>query len=186
MKKLLLILGMIVFTFSMNAQYRNKEYSKSVALYKAKEFVMMEVIGVEEKKQVKFDIDPLAAATSGELTSLTYTCDEKNLKGFVLGFYGNYWNEAGVLYKGYAFKNFSEDTARYILLKLATLIKSETPYLTKNNENNIYFQYEDIIYLIYNDVISGPKIRVFWDGFDSEWEFTAFERTRRRFQKNMK
>ena len=101
MKKLLLILGMIVFTFSMNAQYRNKEYSKSVALYKAKEFVMMEVIGVEEKKQVKFDIDPLAAATSGELTSLTYSCDEKNLKGFVLGFYGNYWNEAGVLYKGY-------------------------------------------------------------------------------------
>ena len=141
---------------------------------------------MKKKKQVKFDIDPLAAATSGELTSLTYSCDEKNLKGFVLGFYGNYWNEAGVLYKGYAFKNFSEDTARYILLKLATLIKSETPYLTKNNENNIYFQYEDIIYLIYNDVISGPKIRVFWDGFDSEWEFTAFERTRRRFQKNMK
>ena len=186
MKKLLLILGMIVFTFSMNAQYRNKEYSKSVALYKAKEFVMMEVIGVEEKKQVKFDIDPLAAATSGELTSLTYSCDEKNLNGFVLGFYEAYWNEEGVVYTGYAFKNFSEDTARYILLKLATLIKSETPYLTKNNENNIYFQYEDIIYLIYNDVISGPKIRVFWDGFDSEWEFTAFERTRRRFQKNMK
>jgi len=38
MKKLGLIFGMIVFTFSMNAQF--KEYDKSVALYKAKEFVM--------------------------------------------------------------------------------------------------------------------------------------------------
>ena len=184
MKKLVLVLGMIVLTLSANAQF--KEYDKSVALYKAKEFVMKEIIGVEEKKQVKFDIDPLAASSSGELTSLTYTCDEKNLKGFVLGFYGNYWNEAGVVYKGYAFKNFSEDTARYILLKLATLIKSEKSYLTKNNENNIYFQYEDIIYLIYNNVISGPTIRVFWGGFDSEWEFTAFNRTRKRFEKNMK
>ena len=184
MKKLVLVLGMIVLTLSANAQF--KEYDKSVALYKAKEFVMKEIIGVEEKKQVKFAIDPLAASSSGELTSLTYTCDEKNLKGFVLGFYGNYWNEAGVVYKGYAFKNFSEDTARYILLKLATLIKSEKSYLTKNNENNIYFQYEDIIYLIYNNVISGPTIRVFWGGFDSEWEFTAFNRTRKRFEKNMK
>ena len=67
--------------------YFAKEYSKEIALYKAKDFVMHEVIGAGAEP-VKFKIDPLAAASSGELTSLVYRCDEKAKAGLVLGFYG--------------------------------------------------------------------------------------------------
>ena len=40
-------------------------------------------------------------------------------------------------------------------------------------------------FLIYNDELS-TKIRVFWNGFDSEWESQAFGRTKKRFEKNIK
>ncbi len=30
------------------------------------------------------------------------------------------------------------------------------------------------------------SIRIFWQGFDSTWEKTAFERSKRRFEKKIK
>ena len=194
MKKIILIFVFISFTAnSQQPGFNHAGYNKSISLYRAKEFVIKEVLGVEEKQQVRFVIDPLAASNSGELTSLSYVCDEKKIKGFVLGFFKQYYNEYGIGKYQYKFLNFTEEKARYILLKLATLIKSEAPRFADNPDHNIYFQYDGIIYLIYNDfiysgdeLVIGTKIRVFWDEFDSEWSFTAFERTRRRFQKNMK
>jgi hypothetical protein len=47
------------------------------------------------------------------------------------------------------------------------------------------WKYDDISFLIYK-TNNGSKIRVFWNGFDSEWESTAFLRTKRRFEKNAK
>ena len=71
--------------------FQAKEFSKDVALFKAKEFVMEKIIGVDTEL-TKFEIDPLAASSSGQLTSLVYSCKEKNLSGLVLGFYGDRWN----------------------------------------------------------------------------------------------
>ena len=68
-----------------------KEYSKEIALYKAKTFVLNDVLGIS-KDIVQFYIDPLAAASSGELTTLVYRCEAKNKEGLILGFYGNRWN----------------------------------------------------------------------------------------------
>jgi hypothetical protein len=164
--------------------YFAKEFSKDQALYKAKEYVMTEVVGIE-KNLVKFDIDPLASASSGELTSLVYGCDEKNLSGLILGFYGNRWNKAGVVYQAYAFKNLPERKALEILSKLDTFIDDESKYLSADsNNNNMFFQYDDMTFLIYLD--GSVKIRVFWNGFDSEWEKTAFGRTKRRFERKIK
>ena len=127
----------------------------------------------------------MAAASSGELSSLVYGCDEKNLSGLVLGFYGNRWNDAGVVYQAYAFKNLPKDKALEILSKIDKYIDDESKYLSADTDNNnMYFQYDDMTFLIYRD--GSVKIRVFWNGFDSEWESTAFGRTKRRFERKIK
>lgn len=189
--KLKLLLVILLFSNISYAQisvgsgvYFAKEFSKKKALYKAKEFVMTEVIGVE-KTLIKFDIDPLAATSSGELTSLVYSCKSKNISGLVLGFYGNRWNESGVLYQLYAFKNLEEVEALEILSKIEKYINDESKYLSSDlDNNNIYFKHDDMTFLIYND--GSIKIRVFWNGFDSEWGITAFGRTQRRFERKIK
>jgi hypothetical protein len=164
--------------------YFAKEFSKDQALYKAKEYVMTQVIGVEGENLIKFEIDPLASASSGELTSLVYKCEVKNLSGLVLGFYGDRWNEAGVTYQAYAFKNLPENKALEILAKLDNYINDESKYLSADSDvKNMFFQYDDITFLIYYD--GSTKIRVFWNGFDSEWESTAFGRTKRRFERKI-
>jgi hypothetical protein len=163
--------------------YFAKEFSKEQALYKAKEFVMSNLIEVSTSP-TKFEIDPLAAANSGELTSLMYTCDEQNLSGLVLGFFGNGWNESGVNYQAYAFKNLTKEDAFEILSKLEKLLDDNYKYLVSDSDtNNLSFLYDDMTFLIYRD--SGTKIRVFWNGFDAEWEETAFNRTRRRFERRI-
>ena len=57
-------------------------------------------------------------------------------------------------------------------------------YLGSDSDtNNLSFEYDDMTFLIYRD--AGTKIRVFWNGFDAEWESTAFNRTRRRFERRI-
>jgi hypothetical protein len=190
MKTKLLLLNIFIISISYSqvsvnsGLYFAKEFSKDQALYKAKDYVMTQVIGVESNV-IKFEIDPLAAASSGELTSLVYSCEQKNLRGLVLGFYGNKWNESGVVYQAYAFKNLTEPKALEILSKIDGYIDEHSKYLNSNSDNNnIFFNYDDMTFLIYNDF--GIKIRVFWNGFDSEWESTAFGKTKRRFERKLK
>ena len=83
--------------------YFAKEFSKEITLYRAKSFLIEEVLGLSNNV-VKYSIDPLAATKSGELTSLSYRCEDKKKEGLILGFYGNKWNKEGVLYQAYAFK----------------------------------------------------------------------------------
>ena len=186
----LLLLSLLISTISFsqvpesNVFYFAKEFSKDQALYKAKDHLMKQVIGVDEKL-IKFEIDPLASASSGELISLVYSCDEKKLTGLLLGFYGSRWNEAGVVHQAYAFKNLPKSNALEILTKLDKFIDDESKYLSADSDNNnMFFQYEDMTFLIFRD--SGVKIRVFWNGFDSEWESTSFGRTKRRFERKIK
>ncbi len=87
-----LILCISISSFAQISAYKcglfAKEFSKDIALYKAKEFVMMDVLG-ESTGIVKFEVDALAASNSGELTTLSYKCESKNKEGLVLGFYGS-------------------------------------------------------------------------------------------------
>ncbi len=157
-----------------------KEFSKDIALYKAKSFVMNDVIGLSDKT-IKFEIDPLAASVSGQLTSLVYVCSEKNLEGLIMGFYGERWNENGVVYQSYAFRNFSKSNAIELLNKIEKLINENSDYLSQNQDNNnLYFKYEDCLFLIYKDY-NIIKIRAFWNNFDSDWEYSAFKRTKRYY-----
>lgn len=143
------------------------------------------VLGVSPEV-VKFEIIPLAAASSGELTTLLYKCESKQKEGLVLGFYGNYWNEAGVLYQGFAFKNFEKKQAIEFLSQISDAIQNNIKFLDADSDNNnIYFKFDDIDVLIWS-TLDNYTIRLFWSGFDSSWEKTAFNRSKRRFEKKIK
>jgi len=115
---------------------------------------------------------------------LVYRCEEQGLGGLVLGFFGSRWNENGVSYQAYAFKNLKESEAFAVLERIETLMDEESRYISSDNDiNNVVFKYDDMTFLMYKD--GGIKIRVFWNGFDSEWESSAFNRTRRRFARKI-
>jgi hypothetical protein len=192
MKKTLTILLLFksIFIFGQVKTGQNnfliaKEFSKEIALYNSKSFLFTQVIGITNDI-TKFEIIPLAAANSGELTTLLYKCGEKQIEGLLLGFYGNYWNESGVVYQGFAFKNFNKEKSMEFLKKIDESLDNYEDYLKEDAGNNsIWFKYDDIDVLIdcpnliYN-------IRLFWNGFDSSWGKTAFDRSKRRFEKRIK
>lgn len=162
-----------------------KEFSKDIALYKAKQFVIENVLGISSEV-MGFQIDPLAAASSGELTSLVYKSQDKGKEGLVLGFYGDYWNEAGVIFKGFRFKDLPKARAIALLDTIQKSIDDYSIYLNQDKDNNnVYFSSEGMTFLIFNSG-GGIKIRVFWNQFDSEWDMTAFRRTKRRLLNKLK
>lgn len=162
-----------------------KEFSKDISLFKSKEFLFNIVLG-STAQVVQFEVIPLAASSSGELTTLLYKCEAKQKEGLILGFYGNYWNDSGVLYQGYSFKNLEKEKAIEFLNKIVTTIDANNKFLKENSDNNnIYFKYDDMDVLIWTNA-GIYTIRIFWEGFDSTWEKTAFERSKRRFEKKIK
>ena len=156
--KLLIVLFLVinnliysqVKTNNNNNNWVAKEFSKEIALYNAKNFLFKNVLG-STTEIIQFEIIPLAAASSGELTTLLYKCESKQKEGLVLGFYGNYWNDAGVLYQGYAFKNFEKNQAIEFLNKIQDAIDNNYKFLKNDSDNNnIYFKYDDIDVLIWS------------------------------------
>ena len=190
--KLILSLLLIVFTntflFSQvnsNNVFYAKEFSKDVALYNSKNYLFKTVLG-STTAVAKFEIIPLAAASSGDLTTLLYKSEDKQKEGLILGFYGTYWNSTGVVYQGFAFKNFEKKEAVEFLNKIQDAINENSKYLKNDNDNNnIYFKYDDIDVLIWSSS-QDYTIRLFWNDFDSSWEKTACDRSKRRFEKKIK
>jgi hypothetical protein len=161
----------------------SKDFNKEIALYKAKAFVMKDVLNSTEEV-VQFTIDPLATTNSKEVTTLVYRCPAKNKDGLLLGFYGDYWNDAGVVFQGFGFKNLPRVKAVGLLSLITRTIDEQKDYLAKDpDNNNVYFQYDDLIILIYAGVET--KIRIFWKSFDSEWNISAYKTTVKRFEKSL-
>ncbi len=185
---LLIIINNLIYSqvkVNSNNIWTAKEFSKEISLFKSKEFLFKTVLG-STTEVVPFEVIPLAAASSGELTTLLYKCDAKQKEGLILGFYGDYWNEAGVLYQGYSFKNLEKEKAIEFLNKIVTSIEENKKFLNENGDNNnIFFKYDDMDVLIWTNA-GTYTIRIFWQGFDSTWEKTAFERSKRRFEKKIK
>lgn len=165
--------------------FLSKEFSKELSIYYAKTFIMEEILG-NSNNVVKFEINALAAASSGELTSLVYKSDDLKKKGLVLGFYGDRWNDHGVVYQSYAFKDLPEDKAIELLSKLDSITNKYSKYVNSDlGTNNIYFQYDDMTFLIYNTTTK-TILRVGWNGFDSEWEWNAVYKTQKRLLTKLK
>jgi len=191
MKKYLLFTFLIFqITFSQVKQEIGniigvKAFSKEISLFRGKAFVIKEVLGVNNKV-TKFELDPMEAASSGELTTLYYNCEELKKEGLVLGFYGDYVNEFGLLLQGYAYKNFDKNQGLELLQKIEDAKVNNIAYLLEDGDNhNIYLYYDDLIILIYRKD-QQFKYRVFWKSFDAEWGDFAFRRTKNKFEKKLK
>jgi len=163
-----------------------KEYSKDVALFNSKQFLFTNVLGTSTDI-VQFEVIPLAAASSGELTTLLYNCNSKKKEGLVLGFYGTYREDNGRISQGHAFKNLEKEKAIAFLTKIQKAMEENKKYLKDDADNsNIYFSFDDIDVLVCNGDDNRYLIRLFWNGFDSSWEQTAFQRSKKRFERNLK
>jgi hypothetical protein len=163
-----------------------KEWSKDMSLYKAKTFVINEIIGQGATSVIEFKIDALVASNSGELTTLVYKCETMNKEGLILGFYGERWNEAGVIFQSYAFKDLPIHDATEFINKIDQAYDSSFKFISADNDNNnVYFTYKDIGVLMYHSG-SGSRFRIYWNGFDAEWQIGEFDRTEKRFAKKIK
>ena len=165
--------------------WESKEFSKDVSLFKAKSFLIQDVLKISGNS-LQFEAEPLAAAKSGELTTLLYRCESQNAEGLILGFYGNYWDKkSGVSYQGYGFKNLSKEKAFEFLNKIETEIDKNKNFLrTSNDNNNIIFEYDDLKVMIWN-TLGSYEMRVYWNGFDSSWGKTSYKRSKRRFERKI-
>lgn len=163
-----------------------KEFSKEIALYSAKTFVISDVLGNSDET-IKFEVDPLAASSSGELTTLVYRCESKNKEGLILGFYGTRWNDAGISYQAFSFKNLQTKEANELLDKIEKATSENFKYISADyDNNNIYFHYQDLTVLVYFKDSNNIKLRIYWNGFDSEWEWSTYKKTRKRLEKKLK
>ncbi len=179
-----LLLAQTGFGQVKNNTIFSKEYSKEISLYKAKKFVIEEILD-SSTSPVKFEIDPLAAASSGELTSLVYQSSSKHKEGLLLGFYGSYWNESGVVFQGFSFKNLPKEKALQLLNNVEKNISEYRKYLNADiDNNNVYFDFDDMTFLICAGAYD-IKIRVFWGNFDADCDMTAFKRTKKRLEKKL-
>jgi len=161
-----------------------KEFSKDISLFKAKSYLIREVIKTSDNT-TQFEAIPLAASNSGELTTLLYKCESQKKEGLILGFYGDYTNDAGVMYQGYAFKNFDKEQALMFLNKIDSEINQHEKFLKENNDNNnIIFEFDDLDIIIWT-TNNSYLMRIYWNGFDSSWDQTSYERTKRRFNKKI-
>lgn len=191
MRKYHLFLGLISCTLSFGQVGSRdkfvlaKEFSKEMSLFVSKQFLFTDVLKIEGDP-TPFEIIPLAAASSGELTTLLYKCDKKNMEGLVLCFYGDYWNPAGVVYQGYAFKNFNAEKATDFLNKIQSALDQYSKFIRSDSENNnVVLKYDDVDALISSNNMGAIQIRLFWNNFDSSWDKTAFDRSKRRFEKQL-
>jgi hypothetical protein len=191
MKNLIIFFLLLFSTLHLYSQIKQqpndiwqaKEFSKDISLFRAKSYLFQYVLGANEKT-IEFSVIPLAAASSGELTTLIYKCESLGKEGLILGFYGDYWNKSGVLYQGYAFKSLDKNTATQFLEKLSKEMEVHENFLKSDKDNNnIFFKYEDMEVLIWFDTTY--KLRIFWNNFDSTWEYLAFSKSKRRFERNL-
>ena len=104
----------------------------------------------EEAQAAEFPVDPLVASNSGELTTLVYKCDSKNKVGLLLGFNGTRWNETGVVYQEFSFKNLPIKEAQEFCEKVEIALKVNLDYLEKGNDNNNICDNEVIIITLLN------------------------------------
>ena len=173
--------GVAAITF-LTADAAVKETAKEVSQFRSKEYIMDYIIGPSGNKEIKFETESLASDDSAGVVSIAFNCTELNKKGLLLAFIGKNRNEFGTLTTAYGFKYIPYDEAVSLLNRIDKVKDNNKDYMKDENDvNNVYIEHEDMRFILYRD--GGDKIRVFWNGFEVEWERTPFDRTKRRLEK---
>jgi hypothetical protein len=159
-----------------------KKVAKEISQFRAKEFIINDIIGATNGKEIKFETESLASDDSGGLITVAFNCDEVDKRGLLLAFFGSNENAQGQISDAYGFRAIPLKEAQALLKKIDDVRKQNEKYLIDDyNVNNVYIEFEDIKFVLYRD--NGSKIRVFWNGFEVVWEDTAFNRSKRRLDK---
>lgn len=161
----------------------SKVSGDEISLVKTKTYFIKEILN-SPKEVIQFEFDRIASSNSGDLTSFIYKCHGKNKEGLILAFYGDYWNDAGDIYKGYIFKDLPKEKAIEFLSKVAETVEEQGNFLSKTSNGNVYIEYDDMKVVISKNMET--KIQILWNGFDPDWENWAFTRTKRRIEKDLK
>lgn len=173
----------------------NRKYNQDITLYESKRFVIDSIIG-RSSSPVYLEIDAIAAAKSGELTTIVYSCDSLKRKGVVFCFWSDFWNKYGTDFKGFKYKRLTNDEA-YTLIKM---ILNEVGKFSKRTYSGMsymgglmvdggetYFDYLGMTILLTGNKEGVSNIRLFWGDFDAEWNIGDVERMKKRLdQKNKK
>lgn len=175
------VAGAAAITF-LAADAAVKETAKEVSQFRSKEFIMDYIIGGAGDKEIKFETESLASDDSAGVVSIAFNCNQVNKKGLLLAFIGKNRNELGTLTTAYGFKYIPYEEAVSLLNRIDMVKDDNKEYMKDENDvNNVYIQHDDMRFIIYRD--GGDKIRVFWNGFEVEWERVPFDRTKRRLKR---
>ena len=173
--------GFAALTF-VAANMEIKEVAKEISQFRSKEFIINNLIGEVNEKDVKFETESLASDDSGGLISVAFNCSELNKRGLLLAFFGNNRDINGNMGLAYGFRYVPLSEAQSLLNRIDAVKEKHEKYLHSNSDvNNVYLEHNDIKFVLYYD--SSDKIRVFWNGFEVIWERTAFDRTKRRLNR---
>jgi hypothetical protein len=188
--KIKIIIAALILSQTLTAQIPasfgftlSKASGDDISLVKAKTYFIKEILN-SPKEVIQFEFDLIASSTSGDLTSFIYKCPGKNKEGLILAFYGDYWNDAGDIYKGYIFKDLPKEKAIEFLSKVAETVEERRDFLSKTSNSNVYIEYDDMAIVISKNMET--KIQILWSGSDTDWENWAFTRTKRRIEADFK
>lgn len=189
MKVLISILA-FTFVFVSYGQLKTDRKSFSMPIYnKAKTLdlaktYLIESILVTDKNSITFTIDPLVSATSGELTTISYQCDELKKSGIIFGFWGIYITEAGVEFKGCSFYDLSQTEMEELAILIDKVLEEQKAFLYKNPLNNhVSFKYKELNFIFY--IEGNIRSRVFYGEFDAEWNYSEFKKSLKKMDKNL-
>jgi hypothetical protein len=158
------------------------EFSEHNSIVKTQGFLLNEILKSPDNV-VQFELDRIASSMSGDLTSFFYRCVGKQTEGLILSFFGDYWNDSGDIYKGFVFKNLPGNEALEFISQISRTMEEQKEFLSKDNDNSVSLQYDDLTVVISKDIEF--KIRLFWIGFDADWDHWAYSRTKRTVEEDL-
>jgi len=172
-------------SFAQSQKKEKPEYPKEVALYNAKMYVAEHLIRNPADSFSYYRMVPLVEGKSAEMTTLYFQCPDKVMEGLLLGFFGDQMNEEGKRMRGSAdFYYLPKDKALELLNKIEQIFEKQDDFLGDDkNENNVIFEYGDLTIVLYEG--DGQTIRIFWNGFDSEWSYSDCKSTKKKLMKAM-
>lgn len=186
MKLRLFLLALLVgpISFAQSSKEEDPEYTEEMALYNAKEFVAFNLIDRSSDSITRFSLVPLEAAESAEMTTLYFKCESQGKEGLLLGFNGEQAQENGRDREATDFYYLPKSQAIDLLNRMISLFEKEKDFLSdEKDQNNGMFQFGELKILMYR--ASNESVRVFWNGFDSNWELDEVEDTLKELMKAM-
>ena len=186
MKKILTLL-LVLGSFNCIAQVSQNDisnpyaklfaqaFSKDISDYLTKVYIARDILKLKENEITGFEIDAVAAAKSGELTTVLYNCPKTNQKGMVLVFWNKGYYNLGL----YSFYHFEYDDALIMMQRISGAIENNKEILDEVNtsvlkSNDIHF------------IFAGSNIRLVWGEYDSLWDKSNFRTTYKKFDKFFK